>query len=180
MKELFSMFLALLMSVSFGAVFEVDTFANMDSNNNIEIREPQKTKDIVDIAVNDGRFKTLVTALNAAGLVETLKGQGPFTVFAPTDEAFGKLPKETLETLLKPESKDKLTDVLTYHVFPGKVTAQDVINLSGKEVTMANGKKAKIEVKDNQVYINDAKVIITDIEGKNGIIHVIDTVIIPK
>lgn len=174
MKRIINMFLALFMAVSLVQAFSVKAFANMDMVSDVA------TKDIVDIAVGDGRFNTLVTALKAADLVDTLKGKGPFTVFAPTDEAFAKLPKGTLEDLLKPENKEKLADILTFHVTPGKVTAQDAIKLNGKEVTMANGKKAKIEVKNNEVYINGAKVIITDIQGKNGIIHVIDTVIIPK
>lgn len=174
MKRIINMFLALFMAVSLVQAFSVKAFANMD------IARDVATKDIVDIAIGDGRFNTLVTALKAADLVDTLKGKGPFTVFAPTDEAFAKLPKGTLEDLLKPENKEKLADILTFHVTPGKVTAQDAIKLNGKEVTMANGKKAKIEVKNNEVFINGAKVIITDIQGKNGIIHVIDTVIIPK
>lgn len=174
MKRIINMFLALFMAVSLVQAFSVKAFANMDMVSDVA------TKDIVDIAIGDGRFNTLVTALKAADLVDTLKGKGPFTVFAPTDEAFAKLPKGTLEDLLKPENKEKLADILKFHVTPGKVTAQDAIKLNGKEVTMANGKKAKIEVKNNEVYINGAKVIITDIQGKNGIIHVIDTVIIPQ
>lgn len=136
-------------------------------------------KDIVDIAISDGQFTTLVTALKAAGLVDTLKGAGPFTVFAPTDAAFAKLPAGTVENLLKPENKQQLVDVLTYHVIPAKVTAKDAIKLNGKEAKMLSGKPAKIEVKDGNVYIDGAKVIVTDIMGKNGIIHVIDTVMIP-
>lgn len=137
-------------------------------------------EDIVNIAVNDGRFTTLVEALKAAGLVDTLKGEGPFTVFAPTDEAFEKLPDGTLEDLLKPENKDKLNDILLYHVAKGKFDAKEASNLDGKEITLANGKTAKIAVKDGEVFINDSKVIVTDIMGKNGIIHVIDTVLLPE
>lgn len=140
----------------------------------------EETKDIVDIAISDGRFKTLVAALKAAGLVDTLKEKGPFTVFAPTDEAFAKLPSGTLDELLKPENKETLANILTYHVTPGKVLAADAMKLDGKEVTMVNGDKVKIEVKDNSVYINGAKVIITDIMAKNGVIHVIDAVIMPS
>lgn len=134
-------------------------------------------KDIVDTAIGDGRFKTLVAAVQAAGLVETLKGEGPFTVFAPTDQAFAKLPAGTLDELLKPENKQKLTDILTYHVVAGKVYAKDVVNL--KEATTVLGKNVTIKVMDGKVYINDAQVIITDILCSNGVIHVIDTVILP-
>lgn len=134
-------------------------------------------KDIVDTAVGDGRFKTLVAAVQAAGLVETLKGEGPFTVFAPTDQAFAKLPAGTLDELLKPENKQKLTNILTYHVVAGKVYAKDVVNL--KEATTVLGKNVTIKVMDGKVYINDAQVIITDILCSNGVIHVIDTVILP-
>lgn len=174
MKKIISMFLTLVMMLSLVQVFSVKAMAN-----DYAVNDASK-KDIVDIAVEDGRFNTLVTALKAADLVSTLKGKGPFTVFAPTDEAFAKLPKETLEELLKPENKEKLADLLKFHVTSGKVTSQDAIKLNGKEITMANGKKAKIEVKNNEVFINGAKVIVTDIQGKNGIIHVIDTVIMPK
>ncbi len=132
---------------------------------------------IVDIAVADGRFTTLVAAVQAAGLVETLAGEGPFTVFAPTDEAFAKLPAGTLEELLKPENKQQLTDILLYHVVAGKVMAADVVNLSEAETAL--GEKVAIKVEDGKVFINEAQVIITDIEASNGVIHVIDTVILP-
>jgi uncharacterized surface protein with fasciclin (FAS1) repeats len=132
-------------------------------------------KDIVDTAVGAGSFKTLVTAVQAAGLVDTLKGKGPFTVFAPTDEAFAKLPKETLEALLK--DKAKLTAILTYHVVPGKVMAADVVKVTSAKTV--NGKEVKVTVKDGTVSIDNAKVIKTDIETANGVIHVIDTVILP-
>ncbi|WBW96458.1 fasciclin domain-containing protein [Oceanirhabdus sp. W0125-5] len=137
------------------------------------------TGDIVDIASNDDRFETLVTALKAAELVDTLKGDGPFTVFSPTDDAFAKLEAGKIEELLKPENKECLANILKYHVIPGKITAEQVVKLDGKEVEMANGSKAKIRVKNNEVYINDAKVVITDIIAKNGVIHVIDAVIMP-
>lgn len=133
--------------------------------------------DIVDTAVKAGSFKTLAAALEAAGLVETLKGEGPFTVFAPTDEAFAKLPKGTLDSLLKPENKEKLVSILTYHVVPGKVKAADVVKL--KEAKTVQGNKVKIDTKDG-VKVNDAKVTKTDIECTNGVIHVIDTVLIPE
>jgi uncharacterized surface protein with fasciclin (FAS1) repeats len=131
----------------------------------------------VDTAVADGRFTTLVTAVQAAGLVDTLKGEGPFTVFAPTDDAFAKLPAGTVEELLKPENKQKLTDILLYHVVSGKVMAADVTKLTS--ATTVFGKDVTIKVDMGNVYINDAKVIITDIETSNGVIHVIDTVLLP-
>jgi len=132
--------------------------------------------DIVDTAVAAGSFKTLAKALTEAGLVETLKGKGPFTVFAPTDEAFAKLPKGTLEALLK--DKKKLTAVLTYHVVAGKVTAADVAKLTTAKTV--NGQSVKITAKNGTVLINDAKVTQADIETTNGVIHVIDKVILPK
>lgn len=134
-------------------------------------------KDIVDTAVADGRFTTLVTAVTAAELVDTLKGEGPFTVFAPTDDAFAKLPAGTIEELVKPESKQALTDILLYHVVSGKVLAADVVGLTS--ATTVLGKDVTIKVDMGNVYINDAQVIITDIETSNGVIHVIDTVILP-
>jgi uncharacterized surface protein with fasciclin (FAS1) repeats len=133
--------------------------------------------DIVDTAVKAGSFKTLAAALKAAGLVETLKGKGPFTVFAPTDEAFAKLPKGTLESLLEPENKEKLVAILTYHVVPGKVKAADVVKL--KDAKTVQGSKVQIDTKDG-VKVDDAKVTKTDIECTNGVIHVIDTVLIPE
>lgn len=136
-----------------------------------------KPKDIVDTAAGADSFKTLVAAVKAAGLVETLKGEGPFTVFAPTDEAFAMLPKGTLESLLKPENKEKLVAILTYHVVPGKVLAEDVVGL--KKATTVNGKDVKITVADGKVKINDANVTKTDIDCSNGVIHVIDAVILP-
>ena len=133
---------------------------------------------IVDIAVADGRFTTLVAALTAADLVETLSGEGPFTVFAPTDDAFAALPAGTLDTLLLPESKQALTDILLYHVVSGKVMAADVVTLSG--ATTVLGKDVTITVKDGKVFLNDTvQVIITDIEASNGVIHVIDAVLLP-
>ncbi len=136
-------------------------------------------KDIVDTAVGAGSFKTLVAAVKAADLVDTLKGEGPFTVLAPTDEAFAKLPEGTLESLLKPENKEKLVAILKYHVIPGKVLAADVVKLDGQDVKTAEGAMAKICLKDGSVMINNAKVVKTDIECTNGVIHVIDTVILP-
>lgn len=134
-------------------------------------------KDIVDTAVAAGQFKTLASALQAAGLVDTLKGDGPFTVFAPTDEAFAKLPAGTVENLLKPENKDQLVAILTYHVVPGKVQAADVVKMD--EAKTVNGKMVDIEVKGDTAMVNDAKVTKTDIAASNGVIHIIDTVIMP-
>ncbi len=132
---------------------------------------------IVDLAVADGRFTTLVAALQAAELVETLSGEGPFTVFAPTDDAFAALPEGTLETLLQPESKQGLTDILLYHVVSGKVMAADVVGLTS--ATTVLGEDVTVRVDMGNVYINEAQVIITDIEASNGVIHVIDAVILP-
>ena len=134
-------------------------------------------KDIVDTAVAAGQFKTLAAALDAAGLIDTLKGPGQFTVFAPTDDAFAKLPAGTVENLLKPENKDKLAAILTYHVVPGTVMASDVVKL--KDAKTVNGKMLKVTVQGNVVMINDAKVTTTDIVASNGVIHVIDTVVLP-
>lgn len=134
-------------------------------------------KDIVDTAVGAEAFSTLVAAVKAAGLVETLKGDGPFTVFAPTNEAFAKLPEGTVETLLKPENKDKLIAVLTYHVVPGKVMAADVVKLKGAKTVQ--GGEVEIAVADGKVKVDNANVVKTDIECSNGVIHVIDAVILP-
>jgi uncharacterized surface protein with fasciclin (FAS1) repeats len=133
--------------------------------------------DIVAVASGAGSFNTLVAAVKAAGLVETLQGKGPFTVFAPTDEAFAKLPSGTVETLLKPENKEKLVAILTYHVVAGKVMAADVKTM---EVKTVNGKELDIKVTDGSVTVNNAKVIKTDVAASNGVIHVIDTVLLPK
>ena len=139
--------------------------------------EESANKDIVDTAVSAGSFKTLVAAVKAAGLVDTLKGQGPFTVFAPTDEAFAKLPAGTVEDLLKPENKEKLVLILTYHVVPAKATAADVSGMSTAKTV--NGKELKLKVDGGKVMINDAVVTTADIETSNGVIHVIDTVLLP-
>lgn len=135
----------------------------------------QPEKDIVDTAVGAGEFKTLVKAIKAAELVDKLKGEGPFTVFAPTDEAFAKVPKEKLDALLK--DKKALTGVLTYHVVPGKVMAADVVKLDSAKT--AQGKSLTIVTKNGKVTINGVKVIKTDIVCKNGVIHVIDAVLLP-
>ncbi|MEM9696719.1 MAG: fasciclin domain-containing protein [Myxococcota bacterium] len=136
------------------------------------------TKDIVDTAAGDERFSTLVAAVKAAGLVDTLKGEGPFTVFAPTNDAFAKLPEGTVDDLLKPENKEKLAAILTYHVVPGKVMAADVQTM---EADTASGKKLAVKAEDGKVMIGSemANVIVTDVETTNGVIHAIDTVVMP-
>ncbi len=141
--------------------------------------ENNKAKeDIIDTAVNAGSFTTLAAALEAAGLIDTLKGEGPFTVFAPTDEAFAKLPEGTVEDLLKPENKDKLTAILTYHVVQGAVYAKDVVKLDS--ATTLEGSQIDIFVEDGKVILNDeSQVIQADIKASNGVIHVIDSVLIP-
>ena len=135
-------------------------------------------KDIVDTAVAAGSFGTLAAALQAADLVETLKGKGPFTVFAPTDEAFAKLPAGTVEMLLRPENKAKLQAILTYHVVPGSVRASDVVKLTSAKTV--NGKALSIASRDGSVRIGGAKLVQMDIAASNGVIHVVDTVILPE
>lgn len=134
-------------------------------------------KDIVDTAVGAGSFETLVAAVQAAGLVDTLKGEGPFTVFAPTDEAFAALPAGTVENLLKPENKDMLTAILTYHVVPGKVMSTDLQD--DMEAATVQGEAVTIDL-DNGVMVEGASVVSADIETSNGVIHVIDKVILPE
>ncbi len=144
-----------------------------------DMKSKYKAKaDIVDTAVAAGQFSTLAAALQAADLVDTLKGDGPFTVFAPTDEAFAKLPEGTVEELLKPENRDQLVSVLTYHVVPGKVAAADVVKIT--EATTVQGSDISIAVVDGNVKIDDATVVKADIGASNGIIHVIDNVILPN
>ncbi len=138
-----------------------------------------KAADIVDTAVSAGQFNTLVAAVQAAGLVETLKGEGPFTVFAPTDEAFAKLPAGTVEDLLKPENRDQLVAILTYHVVPGKVMSSDI---AGKklEAGTVQGSDLSIDAMGSGVAVDNAMVIQADVEASNGVIHVIDTVVLPQ
>jgi uncharacterized surface protein with fasciclin (FAS1) repeats len=137
-----------------------------------------KAADIVDTAVSAGKFQTLVTAVKAAGLVDTLKGDGPFTLFAPTDEAFAKLPAGTLEDLLKPENKEKLVAVLTYHVVPGKIMSGDI---AGKTAMVETVQGSKLSVDATKgVKVDAAKVISADIKASNGVIHVIDHVVLPN
>lgn len=141
------------------------------------------SKDIVDTAVAAGSFKTLAAAVTAAGLVDTLKGPGPFTVFAPTDDAFAKLPAGTVDTLLK-DPKGQLTQILTYHVVPGKVLAADVVKLNGQKVKTVQGAELTVEVADGKVALvdgagNKINVVTTDVMASNGVIHVIDGVLLP-
>jgi uncharacterized surface protein with fasciclin (FAS1) repeats len=138
----------------------------------------QAPADIVDTAVAAGSFNTLVAAVQAAGLVDTLKGEGPFTVFAPTDEAFAALPEGTVESLLKPENRDQLVAVLTYHVVPGKVTAAEVVNLT--EAGTVNGANVSISTAYGKVKVDGATVVQADVMASNGVIHVIDQVILPQ
>ena len=137
-----------------------------------------QNKDIVDTAVAAGSFKTLAKALEAAGLVQTLKGSGPFTVFAPTDEAFAKLPAGTLENLLKPEQQAELRRVLTYHVVSGKVMAADVVKMTSAKAV--SGDTLTVMTRDGRVHVDKASVVKTDIGASNGVIHVIDAVILPS
>ena len=153
----------LVLSMSFGA------FAHPKAS---------PSKDIVDTAVAAGSFKTLAAALQAAGLVDTLKSKGPFTVFAPTDEAFAKLPPGTVEDLLKPENKEKLVAILTYHVVPGKVMAVQVSKMNSAKTV--NGQSLMVSVNGGTVMVDNAKVVKTDILCSNGVIHVIDSVILPR
>ena len=158
-----------LRNIAAAAAFAVSSFA---------LSAQAYAADIVDTAVAAGNFKTLVAAVQAAGLVDTLKGTGPFTVFAPTDEAFAKLPAGTVDDLLKPENKDKLVAILTYHVVPGKVMAADV---TGKETKAKTVQGSEITVNGtNGVMVDGAKVVTADIAADNGVIHVIDAVIMPK
>lgn len=138
----------------------------------------ETTMDIVDTAVKAGKFNTLVAAVQAAGLVDTLKGDGPFTVFAPTDEAFAKLGDDAINDLLKPENKDKLAAILKYHVVSGKIMAADVVNV--KKAKTVQGQSVKVTIKEGSVYIDKAKVVATDIETSNGVIHIIDSVVVPE
>jgi len=160
--KVLSLVLILVFGLSFGAAYG----------------SSHKTMDIVDTAVSAGSFNTLVAAVKAAGLVDTLKGDGPFTVFAPTDDAFAKLPAGTVDDLLKPENKSKLQAILTYHVVPGKVMAADVTGIDSAKTV--NGQSLSVKTEGDSVMIENAKVIKTDIMCSNGVIHVIDTVVLPK
>jgi uncharacterized surface protein with fasciclin (FAS1) repeats len=156
-----------MVTLSLVLIFSISVFA-----------DHHKSKDIVDTAVAAGSFNTLVAAVKAAGLVETLKGDGPFTVFAPTDEAFAKLPKGTVESLLKPENKDKLVAILTYHVVAGKYNADKV--LKADKLETVNGQSIMISKNDKGAKVNKSGITATDIMTSNGVIHVIDTVLLPS
>jgi uncharacterized surface protein with fasciclin (FAS1) repeats len=138
--------------------------------------DAHKQADIVEVASSAGIFNTLVAAVTAADLVSTLQGDGPFTVFAPTDEAFAKLPEGTVETLLKPENKDKLIAILTYHVVSGKVMAADV---KAGEVVTVNGSNLTVSIKNGNVFVDSAQVTKTDVNASNGVVHIVDSVLIP-
>jgi len=140
--------------------------------------ETQPMKNIVQVAVENGNFKTLVAAVQAAGLAETLSGPGPFTVFAPTDAAFAKLPAGTVEALLA--DKEKLASILTYHVVSGRVVAADITRMNGAMPVTVNGQKLDIKVRGGNVYVNGAQVTTADVYASNGVIHVIDGVLLPK
>jgi len=163
-------------SMVYLAAFALVTASAYAGNCGSSAKMASNSADIVEVAVSNGSFTTLVAAVKAADLVDTLKGDGPFTVFAPTDEAFAKLPEGTVESLLA--NPDKLREVLLYHVVPGKVTAQQVVGLDS--AATAQGSKVQIRVADGSVMIDDASVVSTDIEAANGVIHVIDSVIIPR
>jgi len=135
-------------------------------------------RDIVETAVAAGEFETLVAAVQAAGLVETLKGDGPFTVFAPTDEAFAQLPDGTVTELLRPENRERLAAILTYHVVPGRVMASEVVGLDQAETV--EGQSVSFSVEDGTAYVQGAEIISTDIQASNGVIHVIDEVLLPR
>ena len=166
------------MPIAIGALMMVGFTTSLISLAGEKEGSMSQEMDIVETAVSAGQFNTLAAALDAAELIPTLKGDGPFTVFAPTDEAFAKLPEGTVASLLEPQNRDQLVAILTYHVVPGKVMAKDVVNLS--EATTVNGADISIKVMDGKVRINDATVVTADVATSNGVIHVVDTVILPN
>lgn len=170
-------FAALAATTSFVRAATHDDKSKDSKQENFVTEAKEKMGDIVAVAEGAGKFKTLCAAVKAAGLEETLQGKGPFTVFAPTDEAFAKLPKGTLEDLLKPENKEKLAGILTYHVLAGKVMAADVKTMKAKTV---NGQSLNVMVEGDKVTVDKAKVIMADVPASNGVIHAIDTVLMPK
>ncbi len=191
MRRTLSLVSVLALALASAAACSSTDTASTDTSSETTVETPMETsspdammdKDIVDTAVAAGDFTTLATALTAAGLVDTLKGEGPFTVFAPTDEAFAQLPDGTLDTLLADPTGD-LASILTYHVVPGKVMAADVLGLDGQMVTTVNGADLRVNVDGSTVTLTDAQggtstVTMTDIEASNGVIHVIDTVLLP-
>ena len=162
-----------------GVLFAVLAVAGAAGSTHAAVNDALKPADIVDTAVGAGQFKTLAAALEAAGLIDALKGVGPFTVFAPTDEAFAKLPAGTVESLLRPENKEKLKSILLYHVVSGNVPASEVVKLNGRSVKTLQGNSVKVRTKHG-VTVGNARVVQTDVMASNGVIHVIDTVLIPK
>ena len=169
--------LALLASSTLITASAMAHCGNCAADKTISSLHGHADQSVVEVAVHSEPLSTLVAAVKAAGLVDTLQGKGPFTIFAPTNKAFEKLPEGTVETLLKPENKAKLVAILTYHVVPGKVMAADVKTMKAKTV---NGKEVDIKVGLDGVMVGKAKVIKTDLIGSNGVIHVVDTVILPK
>ena len=161
-----------------GVLVAVLAVAGASGSTRAAVNEPLKPEDIVDTAVGAGQFKTLAAALAAAGLIDALKGAGPFTVFAPTDEAFAKLPAGTVESLLRPENKEKHRSILLYHVVSGNVPASEVVKLNGRSVKTLQGGSITVSTKHG-VRVDNAKVTKTDIQAANGVIHVIDTVLMP-
>lgn len=178
MKKILNRDFALLLAIGVLGLALVMTGTGVAAGTSAAAPSENAAKDIVATAVAAGNFQTLAKALEAAGLVETLKGKGPFTVFAPTDEAFAKLPAGTLEALLKPENKARLTAILTYHVVPGRLMAADVVKLS--EAKTVQGQSLRIRTTGGSVMVDNARVIATDIAASNGVIHVIDSVVLPK
>ena len=163
------------MVAALATVFTVPALA---SAQNASTKDKKPMKNIVQVAVEAGSFNTLVAAVKAAGLVETLSGPGPFTVFAPTDAAFAKLPAGTVEALLA--DKEKLTSILTYHVVSGKVTAAELVNSNGATPTTVNGLPLDIVVREGKVYVNGTQVVTADVQASNGVIHIVETVLLPQ
>jgi uncharacterized surface protein with fasciclin (FAS1) repeats len=163
------------MVAALATVFTVPALA---SAQNVSTKDKKPMKNIVQVAVEAGSFNTLVAAVKAAGLVETLSGPGPFTVFAPTDAAFAKLPAGTVEALLA--DKEKLTSILTYHVVSGKVMAADIVKTNGATPNTVNGLPLDIVVRGGKVYVNGINVVTADVQASNGVIHIIDAVILPQ
>jgi uncharacterized surface protein with fasciclin (FAS1) repeats len=160
-----------------GFAVSMNTYASSCSAGATTAAKSTSAKSVVALASSSDDFQTLVAAIKAAGLVDVLQAEGPYTVFAPTDEAFAKLPQGTLENLLKPENKEQLIAILKYHVVPGKVMAADVRTMQAQTV---QGQKVQLKVSEEGVYVDNAKVVKTDLMADNGVVHVIDTVILPK
>lgn len=163
------------MAAALAAVMTAPTIASAQHANS---RDTKPMKNIVQVATEAGNFKTLIAAVKAAGLVETLQGPGPFTVFAPTDAAFAKLPSGTVTALLA--DKEKLTSILTYHVVSGKVMSAEIVKANGATPTTVNGLPLDIVIRDGKVYVNGANVATADVQASNGVIHVIDAVLLPQ